>query len=354
MRSVRRVCSVLVAATLLVGVSGCGGDDSPAPSTSAPGLTPSPTTSQDGQQTPEPPSTTVVVTTTSPSPMASIPGTFRTRTILSLDEATGDQRQRVADAMWDFHDGRFTFDSTDVIARLYPLVGTYSVSGTRVSFRAEGSSSAGTGTSTTARVEGTMDLVAAEVSFLWESNAFAAAVPNGQPMGGGSVSAVQGEVRVETGVKIPPHYTGPRPGSYPVTLDGTVNGVGFRRSGTVHVAESAGGNPVDVCLISGFPLGAPEVGAVQFLSNTVCDPNSGSTFDMGRVAVSGATITVKADPMTASTGMSLFTAASSIVACPYTVQSGSMKVTIADGRARGSIDVSSASCGGGRLQATLG
>ncbi|MFC8845289.1 MULTISPECIES: hypothetical protein [unclassified Micromonospora] len=284
----------------------------------------------------------------------SIPGTFRTRDILSLNGAVGGQRQRVADAMWDFRGGRFTFDSTDVIADLYPLVGTYSVSGTRVSFRASGSSSAGTGTSTTAHVEGTMDLMAAEVSFLWESNAFGAAVPNGQPMGGGSVSVLQGEVRVRTGPRIPPHYTGPRPGSYSVTLDGTVNGVGFRRPGTVHVAKPAGGNAVDVCLISGFPLGAPQVGAVQFLSNTVCDPNSSNTFDMGRATVSGSTITVTADPMTASTGMSLFTAANSILACPYTVQSGSMRVTVANGRASGSIDVSSASCGGGRLQATLG
>jgi len=353
MRAARRVFSVLVATALLVGASGCGSGDGPGTAAPAPSAAQSPAGSQENQPTPARTTPTVVIKTMPPKPAVSIPATFRTRSILSLNGATDSQRQPVADAMWEFRGGRFTFDSTDVVANLYPLVGSYAVSGSKVSFRASGSFSAGTGLLMTARVEGTLDLMTAEVSFLLESNAFGAAVPNGQPMGSGSASVVQGKVLVKTGPKIPPHYTGPRPGSYAVTVEGTVNGVSFSRSGTVYVASSAGGNPIDVCLISGFPLGAPQVGAVQFLSNTVCDPNSSNNVDMGTATVSGSTITVEANPMMASTGMSLFTDSNSIFACPYSVQSGSMKVTVTNGRASGSIDVGSASCGGSRLQATL-
>ncbi len=348
MRIACRISRHLVAMGLVVAASACGSADQASPPASSASATAS-VRIEEGQSSVDP-----VPTTEEPRPVISIPGTFRTRSVLSLDDVTSAQRQRITDAMWDFRSGTFTFDSTDVAANLFPLVGHYSVNGTTVSFQASNSFSAGTATTMSASVEGALDLLTGNVDFTLESNAFGAAVVNGQPQGGGVSSLVRGVVQVKRGTKIPPHHSGPEPGSYAVTVQGSVNGVSFSRSATLHVARSAGGNPIDVCLISGFPAGLPEVGAIRFVSNTVCFPGASNNFDMGSVTVSGSNVTVKADPMMEPTGMSQFTSSNSIMACLYSVRSGTMKVQIANGGASGTIDVGSSSCGGGRYQAEFG
>ncbi|WP_344612991.1 hypothetical protein [Dactylosporangium salmoneum] len=355
---VPRVLVFLPAIALIAAASACGGaaeSGEPAPSriaeTTNTVTKPTGDVAQtpDDTETPPPPPTTEAA-----RPTLSIPGTFRSQSIISLDGgATSSERRQIADAMWDFHSGEFTFDTTGVTDHLFPLHGTYSDSGTKVSFRAENSFSAGAGLNSYVRVEGTLDLTTAVVAFTKTGGQVSAGNIDNQQQGSNGSSVLDGQVRIGRGEKIPPRYTGPEPGSYPVTITGTVAGVRFSRDATVTVAKSAGGNPIDVCLISGFPPGAPQLGAIRFGSNTVCSPGAANTFDMGRATVSGSTIVVQADPLMTSTQMNNFTSSNSLFACLYGVQSGSMKVTVTNGSASGSIDVTSGSCGGARYQAQI-
>ncbi len=356
MRSARRICLLVLTATLLGAVSACQDSDhlaGPLP-TPAPIHSTDPNNSNNSDNSPVVDPSPVPVPTTpspTPTPVISIPGTFRTDSILALDGANSDQRTRIGAAMWKFSGGTFTFDSTNVSGHLFPVTGRYSVSGTTVTFHASNSFGAGTGFLDSISVDGTLDLLTADVSFTVDSNAFGSAVVDGQANGSNESSVVQGQVEVKPGPAIGKHYTGPEPGSYPVTLRGSVDGNSFTRSATLYVASSAGGNSIDVCLISGFPMGAPEVGAIRFVSNTTCFPGASKKFDMGSVTVSGSTVTVQADPSMEPTGMNQFTDSGSVFACPFFVDSGSMRVTVAGGRVTGSIDVGSDSCGPGRYQA---
>src|SRR3954451_5899689 len=106
MRTARRMSVWLVATGLVATVSACGPEDPvarPAPAATTPSVV-----QPDESPSPDGPAPTTEAPAP-PSPVLSIPGTFRTRSIISLSGAAGSQRQRITDAMWDFRGGSFTF-----------------------------------------------------------------------------------------------------------------------------------------------------------------------------------------------------------------------------------------------------
>jgi hypothetical protein len=136
-------------------------------------------------------------------------------------------------------------------------------------------------------------------------------------------------------------------GTYSVDLSGTVGGRSFQRSAQIRVMPTVarvgtnnGVNPVEVCLRSGFPAGAPEVGAIWFGTNTACFPERGAQLDMTTVSVSGDTVTVEPDGRIAAGGLNNFVDSGSYIgACLYQPVSGSMTVTFSGGSASGKIDI---------------
>ncbi|WP_156893020.1 hypothetical protein [Actinokineospora enzanensis] len=155
----------------------------------------------------------------------------------------------------------------------------------------------------------------------------------------------------------------PATGAFTVTISGTVSGNSFRRTGTLRVVSTItttgttnGVNPVDVCLISGFPAGQPEVGAIRFGSNSGCYPSTSAKLDMATVSANGNTYTVAPDERMAATGSNNFTASSDyIFACPFFPVSGQLRLTL-DRGVQGAIDITGyggASCGSSHYQATI-
>ncbi|MFD2419689.1 hypothetical protein [Amycolatopsis pigmentata] len=118
-------------------------------------------------------------------------------------------------------------------------------------------------------------------------------------------------------------------------------------------------NATDVCLISGFPAGQPDVGAIWLSSNSGCDPDaSAADIDLAFVTVDANTITIKPDERVAATGGNNFTSSSDYIwACLFNPVAGQLRVTIGDGGGvRGSVDVTGyggASCGNSDYHATI-
>ena len=164
---------------------------------------------------------------------------------------------------------------------------------------------------------------------------------------------------------VPTPQSGPSAGTYSVTISGSVGGTDFERTGTLQIRETIaeegttnGVNPVDVCLVSGFPAGQPDVGAIWLGSNSGCDPGAGAAdIDLGYVTVDGTTVTFEPDERVAATFGNNFTESSGLAACPYTPVSGQLTVTIdSDGSVSGSVDTTGyggASCGSVRYQADI-
>ncbi|WP_439378008.1 hypothetical protein [Amycolatopsis lexingtonensis] len=153
-------------------------------------------------------------------------------------------------------------------------------------------------------------------------------------------------------------------GSYEVTLSGSVEGRSFRRSATLRVVETISStgttndvNPVDVCLVSGNPAAQPQPGAIRLGSNSGCLPSTAAAdLDLAEVDADGGTITVEPVENVAATGGNLFTASTSVAACPYYPVSGRLRVTIDGGDVSGSIEVTGyggAFCGRTAYDATI-
>lgn len=152
----------------------------------------------------------------------------------------------------------------------------------------------------------------------------------------------------------PKRKAGPRLGQYQARLVGTVGGRDFERTATVYVVETVasvgttnGVNPVDVCVVSGFPGARPEVGAIWFGSNSGCNPEMGAAdFDLAYVQTSGSSVTIRPDDRIAATLANTFTQSAGLAACPYTPVSGEMTVrTGAGDTITGSIDIVGYGCG---------
>lgn len=154
-------------------------------------------------------------------------------------------------------------------------------------------------------------------------------------------------------------------GSYDVTLTGYASGQSFQRSATLSfeptiatTGSTNGVNPLDMCLISGFPGAQPEPGAAWLSSNSGCNPGaSAADMDMGDITVDGSTVTFVPDERIAATMANNFTVSSGLAACIYAPVSGHMTVTVADdGTVTGTIAITGyggAFCGNSTYEAEI-
>ncbi|MEV7012364.1 hypothetical protein [Streptosporangium sp. NPDC051022] len=178
------------------------------------------------------------------------------------------------------------------------------------------------------------------------------------------LSTLAGAALVATALPAPAQASGTARGSasYSVTISGNVNGRNFQRSGTVVLRSTVtrvttnGVNPVDVCLKSGFPAGAPDVGAIWYGSNSAC-VRSAASLDMAFVSVNGNTVTVSPDKRISATSANNFTATSSITTCIYYPVEGGATYTFRDnGTVSGRISIRGFGgypCGNSTYNATL-
>ncbi|MBB4914227.1 hypothetical protein [Streptosporangium saharense] len=132
---------------------------------------------------------------------------------------------------------------------------------------------------------------------------------------------------------------------YNVVIAGTVSGRSFRRSATLVLRSTVtrvttnGVNPVDVCLKSGFPGGAPQVGAIWYGSNSACF-RSTAALDMTYVRTNGNTATVSPDSRISASGSNNFTATGSLTSCIYFPTEGGASYTFHnDGTVSGRISI---------------
>jgi hypothetical protein len=123
----------------------------------------------------------------------------------------------------------------------------------------------------------------------------------------------------------------PQMGTWDITLQGDVNGIGFTRPGllvlgpTVTRVTTNGVNPVDVCIKSGSPFIAPETGAIWFYTNGICLNPNGALQDMAFVSADAqaSTVVVRPDPAISATGINGFNQNNGLLANVYQIFDGS-------------------------------
>jgi hypothetical protein len=138
-----------------------------------------------------------------------------------------------------------------------------------------------------------------------------------------------------------------------VTYTGQSQGVNFSRQGNISIAQEqfAGAtsnqpNPIELAFISGNPGGAPESGAIWFMTNNHF-LSSENSIDLADISVvpnadnTGQCIVVKPDPDVSATGPNVFNAYSGLTASVYQIFDGSMYICSVDGwnTINGEIDV---------------
>lgn len=119
-----------------------------------------------------------------------------------------------------------------------------------------------------------------------------------------------------------------------ITIDGTVSGWPFSRTGILMLAPtfSNDDNPVEVVIVSGDPLAHPERGAIQFATNDFF--LEGAThFDLAFVSISGNCVSIRPDPEYRMMTLNIFNVNSGLTATPYMIYSGTINGCI-DRRAR--------------------
>ncbi len=138
--------------------------------------------------------------------------------------------------------------------------------------------------------------------------------------------------------------------SYRIELTGEAGGRSFTRSGELYVAPTIeptattnGPNPIDVCVVSGFPAGTPEVGALWFASNSGCIPSAGpQDMDLAFVDVRdrGDSVRVDIEPDAGFTAQALntYTSEDGLTALLFLIETGSMELTFSDNEVTGTID----------------
>jgi hypothetical protein len=151
-------------------------------------------------------------------------------------------------------------------------------------------------------------------------------------------------------------------GVYTVHLTGTVSGHDFARDGRIEVRTTVtaagttnGVNPYDVCLKSGFPGAAPEVGAIWFGTNSACFAAT-AQIDLASTEVSGSTYVARPDPSVEGVGVNGWTAQDGSVACIYVPNGGSATYEFHDdGTVTGHLDLTGfvAVCGSIGTQSTF-
>lgn len=137
-------------------------------------------------------------------------------------------------------------------------------------------------------------------------------------------------------------------GSFNVTLTGYADDQPFQRPATLsfvptiaEIGTTNGVNPLDICLVSGFPSAQPEPGAIWLSSNTGCNPYAtAADFDMGEVTLDGSTVTFAPDQNMAATLANGFTAYSGLATGFYAPVAGYLTATVADdGTVTGTVSI---------------
>jgi hypothetical protein len=116
---------------------------------------------------------------------------------------------------------------------------------------------------------------------------------------------------------------------YEVTIEGTASGNAFSRTATLTVVPTVtdvtenGVNPYEACLRSGFPAGAPEVGAIWYGTNTACFPDNGQSLDLAIAVEDANGFHTEPDPNLQALMVNAWTASDNyIYAFPYGPVSG--------------------------------
>ncbi len=126
---------------------------------------------------------------------------------------------------------------------------------------------------------------------------------------------------------------------YNVIIQGQALDIPFQREGTLIITQvpigtegtQNGVNPFEVFLISGNPGGAPESGAIWFMTNNAF-LGSDSQIDLAYTTFDPETqiITVQPDPNLSAVGANVFNARSGFLANAYQIFDGAMQIQSLD------------------------
>jgi hypothetical protein len=126
---------------------------------------------------------------------------------------------------------------------------------------------------------------------------------------------------------------------YNVIIQGQALDIPFQREGTLIITQvpigtegtQNGVNPFEVFLISGNPGGAPESGAIWFMTNNAF-LGSNSQIDLAYTTFDPETqiITVQPDPNLSAVGANVFNARSGFLANAYQIFDGAMQIQSLD------------------------
>ena len=135
---------------------------------------------------------------------------------------------------------------------------------------------------------------------------------------------------------------------YNITLQGTVLGRPFARQGLLvfttpiigATGTTNGANPLDVAFVSGNPATSPEIGAIQFSTNTLL-LGGRAALDMAYVSSTRTCVSINPDPSLSATGLNVFNALSGLTADAYQIFSGTIQICSQDGfqTISGTIDI---------------
>jgi hypothetical protein len=123
---------------------------------------------------------------------------------------------------------------------------------------------------------------------------------------------------------------------YSVTLRGVVQGRSFARQGTVGIATRVptptqnGANPLELVIVSGNPAISPQIGAIQFGTNTFFLGGRAS-LDMAFVSFANNCIIARPDQRMSATGLNGFNSRSGLTADFYQIFAGDLSVCSTNG-----------------------
>lgn len=134
---------------------------------------------------------------------------------------------------------------------------------------------------------------------------------------------------------------------YEVVIEGTASGNAFRRTATLTLIPTVtdvtgnGVNPFEACLRSGFPAGAPAVGAIWYGTNTACFPDRGQAIDLTYAVADADGFHTEADPNLQALMVNHWTASDDyIFAFPYgPVSGGTTYRFFEDGTVQGAVEL---------------
>jgi hypothetical protein len=118
---------------------------------------------------------------------------------------------------------------------------------------------------------------------------------------------------------------------YNITSQGTVLGRPFARQGIlafttpIPIGTTNGANPFEVVIVSGNPAISPEIGAIQFTTNTFLFGGPGAV-DMAYVSFANNCAFINPDSRISATGLNVFNALSGLAADVYQIFAGTIQI----------------------------